>query len=372
VNWQLLNLAAPDYEQRPEPPFLCGLLYRGRRHLVSGSPEANKTLFALILGLELIRSGETFALIDFESGPQATRLMLTELGATTEELERVLYTEADGPPDIDDILELVDAGAALAIIDAAIGAYDASELDDNARVDAEKFGRAWIDPLWRAGIATLVIDHVVKNTEARGKFAIGSERKAGRTDVHFGLEAKLQLTRGTNGLVRVTTHKDRPGWFRRPYAAEIELQSNPDTHAITWSFREGGTLEGGGGHWRPTELMERVSAYLASQPEPVSRNTVEKAIKGTATYVRQAMTELVDSGHAREIPAPRGGRLLAHVSLFDSTTTASDCVGTASATQSNLHATASTASASYKPTQTQSQNGQIDGLDYLARTDAVT
>mgnify|MGYP003532915860 CR=1 FL=1 len=37
-------------------------------------------------------------------------------------------------------------------------------------------------------------------------------------------------------LVRIDTHKDRAG-FLPDVAAELELESDPDTHAITWTFR---------------------------------------------------------------------------------------------------------------------------------------
>src|SRR5262249_48827941 len=136
-----------------------------------------------------------------------------------------------------DIDAIVAEGVTFACIDAAAGAYDVSELDDNKRQDAEAFGRAWIDPLWRQGVTTLVLDHVVKNAEQRGKFAIGSERKAGRVDVHLGLHVVHQVSRGGDGLIRIDTHKDRPGWLTRPSAAELELRSDPDTHALTWTFQ---------------------------------------------------------------------------------------------------------------------------------------
>ena len=80
----------------------------------------------------------------------------------------------------------------LVVIDAAAGAYDASGLDDNKRQDVERFARAWVRPLFEIGITTLLIDHVTKNTETRGKYMIGSERKLGGVDVHLGLERGRQ------------------------------------------------------------------------------------------------------------------------------------------------------------------------------------
>ena len=154
MNWKPLNLAAPEYAQPSEPPSVCGLIYRGKRHLLSGPPEASKTLLALIVALEEIRAGSAVAFIHFESGPAETRRLLEDLGATADELAAVLYYEPDGPPDDADIDYIVGNACTLAIIDALAGAYDASGLDDNKRVDIEKFSRAWIRPLWHAGLAT--------------------------------------------------------------------------------------------------------------------------------------------------------------------------------------------------------------------------
>src|SRR3954465_10608280 len=102
------------------------------------------------------------------------------------------------------------AGVTLTIVDAAAGAYDVSGLDDNKRAEVERFGRTWIVPFWQAGGTTLLLDHVVKNSETRGRYAIGSERKLGQVDVHLGLEALTNISRGGHGLIRVTVHKDRP------------------------------------------------------------------------------------------------------------------------------------------------------------------
>jgi hypothetical protein len=170
-----------------------------------------KTLLALIAALEEQRAGGVVAFIDFESGPAETRRLLEDLDATDGELAPVLYFEPDGPPDAEDIAYLIENECTLAIIDALAGAYDAAGLDDEKRKDVERFARAWIRPLWQRGVATLAIDHVVKNSEARGKWAIGSERKTGAVDVHLGLHAVKHLHRGASGLVRVSTHKDRPG-----------------------------------------------------------------------------------------------------------------------------------------------------------------
>jgi len=139
-------------------------------------------------------------------------------------------------------------------------------------------------------VTTIVVDHVTKNVDGRGRYAIGSERKIGGADVHLGLHVVRRLRRGGSGLVRIDTHKDRPGYLA-DVAAELELSSDPETHQIAWTFGEasGGTSDG----WKPFVLMERVLEYVASADEPMSRYAVAEAVRGKREYVFVAIKELL-------------------------------------------------------------------------------
>jgi hypothetical protein len=297
--WVPIDLSAPEYDQPTEPPDLCGLIYMGKRHALSGPPEATKTLTALILGLEHVRAREDrrFALIDFEMGEHATRLLLNDLGATLQEIARVYYVAPDGPPTTADLVALSEADVTLAVIDSAAGAYTLSGLDDNKRGDAETFSRAWIRPMWQFGITTIVLDHVVKNSEARGRYAIGSERKLGTVDVHLGFEPVKPLSRGGRGLIRVVTHKDRPGHLGRPVAAELVVHSDPVTHQVTWEFKqptEAASDNADG--WRPTVLMDRVLDHFSRDPAPIAKTTLAKAVRGNYQYLLVAIDLLISEG----------------------------------------------------------------------------
>jgi len=320
VTWNEVDLAAPEFAQPADPPVTARLIYRNKRHALSGPPEAAKTLTALILGLEHHRGGHgRFALVDFEMGEHAVRLLLVELGATLDEIRDVYYVAPDGPPDALDIAAIAEAAVTLVVIDAAAGAYDASGLDDNKRGDAEAFARTWVRPLFERGIATILLDHVTKNPDTRGRYAIGSERKLGTVDVHLGLQAVKQLHRGADGLVTITVHKDRPGHLQRPRAAELEFRSDPETHQIRWDFLSAPTsIEEAA--WLPTVLMQKVSRFLEAQTAPVSQNTISRARLGRKVeYVRQALDALVTLGYAAETAGSRGARLYESTRLFTST-----------------------------------------------------
>jgi hypothetical protein len=168
-------------------------------------------------------------------------------------------------------------------------------------------------------VTTLLIDHVVKSSESRGRYAIGSERKLGAADVHLGLEVVKQLTRGGNGLVKVVVHKDRPGHLTRPVPRELVVVSDPTTHAIEWTVREpvvaAASNDSG---WRPSTLMARVSEYVGGQPDGVSRNAIEQNVRGKRDYVRKSIDLLLADGLLEEQPGPRGARLVKSTRPFTS------------------------------------------------------
>lgn len=316
-SWTPINLALLE-DQPPVRPTLgnVGIVYPGKRHVFSGSQESAKTLAAYAIGLEVVRQGGRVLVIDFEMGQWDARNRLRELGATPEDLADIPYVEPHEPATPDTMAYLAAwAVPDLVIIDAAAGAYDLQGLDDNKRQDAERVARLYIHHFWRNGIATLMIDHVVKQQGGAGKYAIGSERKTGGADVHLGFETIVPIQRGTQGLYKIVTHKDRGGFLQRGLLAHLELHSDPETHRITWKFipaehdqPEQPRL--------PTLLMERASKYLEKQEEPVSRNQVIRNTKGNDTYLGKALDALTDLRYATETEGERGAKLLVSTRPF--------------------------------------------------------
>jgi hypothetical protein len=317
-SWLPLNLAELD-DTPPQPPTLggFGIVYHGKRHVFSGPQESAKTLAAYAIGLETLRAipNRYIALIDFEMGRRSARTRLRELGATNPELARILYIEPEVPANIDRIALLVAMQPQIVIIDAAAGAYALQGLDDNNRGDVERFTALYTNAFFQAGIATITLDHVVKNTETRGKYAIGSERKTGGVDVHLGFDTILPIKRGSTGLYKITTHKDRDGWHERGRLADLHLTSHPDTHQITWEWRQTEHLDDPNA-WLPTIYMERVSKYLEQDGEPCSRNHLEDNVEGGTDYIRAALTHLERLGFITHTRGPRKAHLYTHNTPF--------------------------------------------------------
>lgn len=286
-----------------------GLVYPGKRHVFSGPPESAKTLAAYAIGIQVIRDGGTLTLIDFEMGAYDARARLRDLGATPDDLAALHYLEPDQPATTERLQALLTLQPDLVIIDAAAGAYALQGLDDEKRMQVEAFAKLYVHGFWRAGIATILLDHVTKNAETRGAYAIGSERKAGGADVHLGFQAITPISRGHSGLYKIITHKDRGGYLKRGTLAELHLHSDPDTHAITWTFQPAEEVPEGQ-TWMPTKVMQKISGLLEQRHEPVSRNSIITEIGGRKDFAIKAIDHLVRLGYVTETAGPRQAKLI--------------------------------------------------------------
>lgn len=313
--WIARTLATVSDEPPTPPELVEGLLYAGKRHVFSGPQESAKTIAAYVCGLTVVRNGAPIVLLDFEMGEYDAKRRFRELGATDEQLERVSYLDPQSPADPDAIAGLIELRPALVILDAAAGAFQVDGLDDNSRRDVEVWAQTWINPFWRAQIATLVLDHVTKNAETRGNYAIGSERKVGGVDVHIGFSVVEAIKRGETGRYKVVTHKDRGGFLKRGKLAEFALRSDPESHSLSWEWEWFVESEEGAG-WFPYHVAEKVSRYLEMQTEAVSMSDVVSVVQGKKETLIDAVNGLVREGFVTETAGPRKARMFELVTVF--------------------------------------------------------
>jgi hypothetical protein len=316
-SWQPLNLNTLP-EQPPVPPNLgnTGLIYPGKRHVFSGPPEAAKTIAAYCVLIQIVRCGNPAILIDFEMGSYDTRNRLRELGATPDEIDHIGYLEPTQPATPERLQALLVLEPALVVIDAAVGAYNLQGLDDNKRSDAERISQLYIGIFWSQGIATILIDHVVKNAEHRGQYQIGSERKLGATDVHFGFDTLAPISRGNNGKYKITTHKDRGGYLERGHIADLELNSDPTSHQIAWRFLKPTISTDQKGRFRYTIYMERVSKRLELATAPMGVNEIKADIGGDSSRTSHAINSLIDEDYVRLEEGPNRAKLVSSVKPY--------------------------------------------------------
>ncbi len=309
-SWQPIDLVARA-ARAPEPPEIVGLLYPGSNHLVSGESEALKTWLALIAAVEELAVGRGVLWVDGDDvGAGALLERLRLLGAEDEAIRgRFAYVLPEEPlgNHRDEVLEVVRARACrLAVLDGLNALLVLHGLDPDRGTDVERFYRL-IDPIRKAPTAVVLTDNVVKAKDARGAWAIGSERKKSKAEVHLGLTTLRPLVRGGSGRARIDVHKDRPGHLQRPSPGVLVLSSGDRRYS--WSL-EPDRSRGEEGEFRPTKLMERVSTYLELRPEPASRTQIEKDVQGKAEFLRVAIDCLIGEGYATEFEGPHAARLV--------------------------------------------------------------
>lgn len=301
----------PAYLQRTDG---VRLLYRGKLHALSGEPEAGKGWLVLHATAERLSDGEHVLYIDFEDTPATivSRLML--LGVTGDAIVAQLhYMRPDEP--LDDrgrhaLEQALAGGVTLAIIDGVTEALAIHGLDLGDNSDVAKWLTLLPRLLVRAGATVVLLDHVTKDSTARGRYAIGAQHKLAGVDVAYTLEVAEPFGRGRNGLSRLSVKKDRPGHVRQHgdstgRVAELRLASHTDG-TVTATLDAPG--DSSAAPFRPTVLMERVSRALEDTPG-LSKTAIRDTVRGKSAGIYLALEVLVADGHVR---AERDGQAVRH------------------------------------------------------------
>lgn len=288
------------------------LLYPAAVHSVSGEPGSGKTWVALVAAAQQITLGRDVGMLDFEDRPQTIADRLMSLGITGDQLVthlRYIRPDVAITPTTRDQLATTLAGCSLVIID---GITEAMTLHGLSLMDNEDVAR-WLALIPRhiadLGPSVLQIDHVVKNSDNRGRYAIGGQHKlAGITGVAYKMVTTRSFGKGAKGLAKLVVDKDKHGDVgpNGITAADLHLDAtNPDGTLYAW-LDTPGTDIAEDGHFRPTILMARVSKQLLVAPG-ASLNDIKKAVRGKNEAIADAVTALVLEGYVRTEEGARGG-----------------------------------------------------------------
>ncbi len=158
----------------------------------------------------------------------------------------------------------------LGIIDGVTESLALEGLEPNANAEIA----AWLGRiprrLARTGAATAVIDHVAKNPELRGRWAIGAQHKlAGVDGCSIIVELLSPLSRADNepvtGRARLVVAKDRPGWVRQVSTESkifgtLEITAFPD-HSVDAQIVTDANLDAYGDLEIVAEIAHHLTTY---------------------------------------------------------------------------------------------------------------
>ena len=198
-----------------------GLIYPGKVHSFYGESESGKSWLAQIATAEQLRQFKKVTYIDFESDAADIVFRLQALKVTQAEiLQNFTYIRPEAARDHEDPYwqALLAPGAnSLVIID---GVTEALTMWGGETKDNDAITR-WMRIFPRviageSGAAVVLIDHVTKNAETRGRFQIGGQAKLATIDGAAYLVEPLEaLAPGRTGSLTIRVTKDRPGYVRR-------------------------------------------------------------------------------------------------------------------------------------------------------------
>lgn len=310
--------AALDGEPENDQPTMLArddgacLVYPGRVHVFAGEPESGKTWLALHLCAEQIGVGRHVVYIDFEDTLVGVVARLLALDIAPDRILGLFHyvrpSEPLGAEGRHALAQLISRTVpTIVVLDGLTEALTLHGLALESNRDVATFLELVPRLVARLGPAVVIIDHVEKDKERRGRWAIGAQHKlAGIDGVSYALEVVNPVVRDGDGLVRLVVAKDRPGHIRRiaverKTAAEIRTASIDDI--LTMSVVTPGG-RGRSNDWRPTELMERISRWLELHPES-SKALIEGSVRGKGTFKRDALEFLVEDGYATVTEGPR-------------------------------------------------------------------
>ena len=281
------------------------LLYPYAVHSISGEPGSGKTWAALVAIAQALDDDENALIIDFEDRPQTIVARLRKLGIDDQKmLDHLHYIRPETAldPASRTQLETLAATCTVAVID---GITEAMTMHGLSLMDNEDVAR-WLalipNLIAKHGPATVQIDHVVKNAESRGRYAIGGQHKlAGITGTAYKMLTIKSFGQGTKGHAKLVIDKDKHGDVG-PIgitAADLHMDAtSADGQLYAWlDAPEQNTDEDG--HFRPTVLMKRVSDVLLATPRPLSLREIRASVKGKNESIAQAVDALVRAGHIR-------------------------------------------------------------------------
>jgi len=306
-------------ELEREPPTMLTrtdgkcLIYPGKLHSIYGEPGHGKTWVSLHLVRERLLLGESVVYFDYDEddGGRSIALRLIELGMTPDEVGNLHYFNPQGiGRDGSQWARLRKTirkhQPTLVVVDTMAPALVELGLNekDNAEVGAWYRHARWLLSGVTPRPALVIVDHVVKSGEGRGRWARGAGDKLGRLHAAYGVESTTPFSRERPGQINLIIAKDRGGEVGRESETAATVRFNPQGAKghleITIDVPAAASLADlSQAHENVVnEAKRRVLGMI--ETNPMTRSWAARDLKRSANMkaavVEDALKELVDDG----------------------------------------------------------------------------
>lgn len=320
-SWRFEDLAqlASGIELPPTPTVFQredgqGLFYRGAVNDLHGEPGCGKSMIAQIATAQELKNNRDVIYIDYEDSARNVVKRLLLLGVTGEQIISHLHyvrpsAKPSSPTSLDGWRETLDYAdtATLAIIDGVTSCLAYAGLDSNSGDDIA----AWYNTMPRlisaCGPAVVLIDHVVKSKDNRGRYAGGSMQKLALIDgISYSVDMTKPVGKGVRGTIVIKSGKDRiseieehcaVSWSSNGShlreAARIEINStDPKLMRVTIArpnMMPSEDRQTKRDDFRPTGLMEKISQLVENAIEEPSQSELFDALKSDGSGAKTAI-----------------------------------------------------------------------------------
>lgn len=206
------------------------LLYPEGIHWLFGESGSGKTWVAMHAVASVLKTGGTALYLDYEDNLAACLERLAALGVDDEQVTLLAYVDGHNT-NVQDIAANLALGESftISVIDGVTTALNEFGVSGRNEDEVTK----WADAIPRSMTgAVMCIDHVVKDKDARGGYAIGSQAKKNVvTGASYEVVCDVPLGKGKAGRVRAILRKDKRGSVHvsvGEVAARLEFTSSPD------------------------------------------------------------------------------------------------------------------------------------------------
>ncbi|WP_217169621.1 AAA family ATPase [Streptomyces sp. AC512_CC834] len=343
ADWEDVDLGPVlDGTHKPLTPTVgarddgIGLFYPGRVNGIQGESEAGKTWAALICCLVEINRGNHVFYIDFEDSEDGVIGRLLLIGGVPETIRARFHYIRPGSTPTPNVLRTVarrveEYEATLVVIDGVTEAMTLLGLELKENSEIATFGRMLLRLFADTGAAVVSLDHVVKSSESRGRYALGGVHKLNAVNgVQYMLEAVRPFGVGTEGRSRLRVAKDRPAQVRKNslpggknplhWFADLVVKAESDDFAeahLYAPFQQADdptemTAEEEKEAKAEAEITEakgKILAALESTSGPLTTNGILDRVTGRKVVVRAALARLVDSSAVLTEQGPRASVL---------------------------------------------------------------
>lgn len=306
-SWWPVDLSLTLNGKGVPPPSLLrmdtgqALLYRGRANGVHGEPEGGKSWLGFITVAQILDANGRALYVDYEDDEVGVVERLRALGVQDSVIcsSQFCYVHPDEPLEdpkamsraARDLAELLSDERMfdLAVVDSYNEGMMVEGLNPLDNLDSGIFYARLIRHIISTGCGVLNVDHVVKNVDNRGSWALGAQHKRAMIrGASYQVEIDQPFGRGRTGSATIKVAKDTPGHVRRSVGpdkvvATLSLSSDPTTERLVYRLQAPEAAH--------SVLVDRLVAFLRTNPGASKRALRGLGNSDTVDAVLANMTE---------------------------------------------------------------------------------